>query len=58
MSTMEEERGTYLSGNGMGRPTYASHPMEIDDIECDNKNYKIRLTAIREENEAESKCCF
>jgi hypothetical protein len=55
---MEEERGTYLSGNGMGRPTYASHPMEIDDIECDNKNYKIRLTAIREENEAESKCCF
>ena len=38
MSTLEEEsRGTYLSGNGMGigRPTYSSHPMEIDDIESE-----------------------
>ena len=58
MSILEDTRDTYRSGNGMGRPTYSSLPMEIDDIECDNKNYKIRLTAIREENEDESKCCF
>jgi hypothetical protein len=38
MSTLEEERGTYISGNGMGvgRPTYmSSSPMEIDDIESE-----------------------
>jgi hypothetical protein len=36
LSTLEEERGTYRSGNGMGRPTYqSSHPMEIDDIESE-----------------------